>query len=72
MAVFDQVPVEDFELSCGHEGREFKNYFGGGGGRGGGGGGGGGGGVWGREEQHKGTIIYTTSLCDSGDSYNIV
>ena len=30
MAVFDQVPV-DFELSCGHEGREFKNYFGGGG-----------------------------------------
>ena len=32
MAVFDQVPVEDFELSCGHEGREFKNYFGGGGG----------------------------------------
>ena len=47
MAVFDQVPVEDFELSCGHEGREFKNYFGGGGGRGGGGGGGGG--VWGRE-----------------------
>ena len=37
-----------------------------------GGGGGGGGGVWGREEQHKGTIIYTTSLCDSGDSYNIV
>ena len=20
-------------------------------------------------EQHKGTIIYTTSLCDSGDSY---
>ena len=41
MAVFDQVPVEDFELSCGHEGREFKNYFGGGrGGRGGWGGGG--------------------------------
>ena len=35
----------------------------------GGRGGGGGGGVWGREEQHKGTIIYTTSLCDSGDSY---
>ena len=35
-------------------------------------GGGGGGGVWVREEQHKGTIIYTTSLCDSGDSYNIV
>ena len=30
MAVFDQVPVVDFELSCGHEGREFKNYFGGG------------------------------------------
>ena len=29
------MPVIDFELSCGHDGREFKNYFGGG--RGGGG-----------------------------------
>ena len=72
MAVFDQVPVEDFELSCGHEGREFKNYFGGGGGGGVGVGVGVGVGYGVGREQHKGTIIYTTSLCDSGDSYNIV